>query len=298
MKSLRRQIRNFFGFSRAQTNGFVGLLVIMVVVLFSEPLYRWWVSHQPQDFSKESIMLDSLTAQWESQKQENSRVPFDEEITISFFEFDPNTATEEDLKALGFSAGLTKRLLNYRNKGGKFRIKSDLKKLYGMDSVFYLNLTPFIKLPGKITYPENEVSTTRKNEIILFDLNSADTTLLQSIYGIGPILSKRIVKYRESLGGFVSKDQLNEIYGLDSVVVNRIIKRSFLLDEFEPRKFNINTAEENELATHPYLSRKMAKAIVTYRFQHGKFQTVDDLQKIQVLEKKVFDRIYPYLTVE
>lgn len=243
-------------------------------------------------------MLDSLTAQWESQKQENSRVPFDEEIAISFFEFDPNTATEEDLKALGFSAGLTKRLLNYRNKGGKFRIKSDLKKLYGMDSVFYLNLTPFIKLPEKITYPENEVSTTRKNEIILFDLNSADTTLLQSIYGIGPILSKRIVKYRESLGGFVSKDQLNEIYGLDSVVVNRIIKRSFLLDEFEPRKFNINTAEENELATHPYLSRKMAKAIVTYRFQHGKFQTVDDLQKIQVLEKKVFDRIYPYLTVE
>jgi competence protein ComEA len=297
VKSLRRQIRNFFGFSRAQTNGFVGLVVIMVMVLFSEPLYRWWVSHQTQDFSRESIMLDSLTAQWESQKLENSRVPFDEEIAVSFFEFDPNTATEEDLKALGFSVGLTKRLLNYRNKGGKFRIKSDLKKLYGMDSIFYLSLIPFIELPERITYPEDGAVNAKK-EIILFDLNSADTTLLQSIYGIGPVLSKRIVKYRESLGGFVSKDQLNEIYGLDSVVVNRIIKRSFLLDEFEPRKFNINTAEENELATHPYLSRKMAKAIVTYRFQHGKFQTVDDLQKIQVLEKKVFDRIYPYLTVE
>ena len=166
-----------------------------------------------------------------------------------------------------------------------------------MDSVFYLSLIPFIELPERITYPENEAVNTKK-EIILFDLNNADTTLLQSIYGIGPVLSKRIVKYRESLGGFVSNDQLNEIYGLDSVVVNRIIKRSFLLDEFEPRKFNINTAEENELATHPYLSRKMAKAIVTYRFQHGKFQTIDDLQKIQVLEKKVFDKIYPYLTVE
>jgi len=298
VKSLRRQIRNFFGFSRAQTNGFVGLLIIVTLVLFSEPLYRWWVSRRPADFSKERTALDSLTAQWKSQKKEVNRIPLKGEIAISFFEFDPNTATEEDLKALGFSAGLTQRLLNYRKKGGKFRIKSDLKKLYGMDSVFYLSLIPFIELPEKITYPENEFIATKKNEIIPFDLNDADTTLLQSIYGIGPVLSKRIVKYRESLGGFVSNDQLNEIYGLDSVVVNRIIKRSFLLDDFEPRKFNINTAEENELTTHPYLSRKMAKAIVTYRFQHGKFQTVDDLQKIQVMEKKVFDKIYPYLTVE
>lgn len=298
MKSLRRQIRNFFGFSRAQTNGFVGLLMIVTVALFSEPLYRWWVSRRPADFSEERTALDSLTAYWQSQKKEVNRIPLKEEIAISFFEFDPNTATEEDLKALGFSTGLTKRLLNYRNKGGKFRIKSDLKKLYGMDSVFYLSLIPFIELPEKITYPENEVKAAKKNEIIPFDLNDADTTLLQSIYGIGPVLSKRIVKYRESLGGFVSNDQLNEIYGLDSVVVNRIIKHSFLLDDFEPRKFSINTAEENELATHPYLSRKMAKAIVTYRFQHGKFQTVDDLQKIQVMEKKVFDKIYPYLTVE
>lgn len=273
-------------------------MMIVTVALFSEPLYRWWVSRRPADFPEERTALDSLTAYWQSQKKEVNRIPLKEEIAISFFEFDPNTATEEDLKALGFSTGLTKRLLNYRNKGGKFRIKSDLKKLYGMDSVFYLSLIPFIELPEKITYPENEVKAAKKNEIIPFDLNDADTTLLQSIYGIGPVLSKRIVKYRESLGGFVSNDQLNEIYGLDSVVVNRIIKHSFLLDDFEPRKFSINTAEENELATHPYLSRKMAKAIVTYRFQHGKFQTVDDLQKIQVMEKKVFDKIYPYLTVE
>lgn len=272
-------------------------MIMVTVALFSEPLYRWWVSRRPADFSEERAALDSLTAQWESQKKEVNRIPLKEEIAISFFEFDPNTATEEDLKALGFSAGLTKRLLNYRNKGGKFRIKSDLKKLYGMDSVFYQSLIPFIELPEKITYPENEKLVV-KNEIIPFDLNDADTTLLQSIYGIGPVLSKRIVKYRESLGGFVSKDQLNEIYGLDSVVVNRLVKRSFLLDDFEPQKFNINTAEENELATHPYLSRKIARAIVTYRFQHGKFQTIEDLQKIQVMEKKVFDKIYPYLTVE
>lgn len=298
MKSIRHHIRNFFGFTRAQTNGFVGLLVIVVVALFSEPLYRWWVSKKPADFSQERVVLDSLTAHWELQKKEVNRIPGNEEIANSFFAFDPNTATEEELKSLGFSTGLTKRLLNYRNKGGKFRVKTDVKKLYGMDSVFYLSLIPFIELPEKITNSESEDLTIKKREFIPFNINDADTTLLQSIYGIGPVLSKRIVKYRESLGGFVSNDQLNEIYGLDSVVVNRLIKRSFLKNDFEPRKFSINTAEESELATHPYLSRKMAKAIVTYRFQHGKFQAVDDLQKIQTMEKKVFDKIYPYLTVE
>lgn len=298
MKFLLRPIRNFFGFSRAQTNGFVALLVLITVALFSEPLWRWWISREPADFSADHAKLDSLTARWKTVKEEANRIPVEEDIPVSFFAFNPNTVSEEELQALGFSAGLAKRLINYREAGGQFRIKSDVKKLYGMDSAFYLALLPFIQLPEKITWPEEKRVASEKSKPAPFNLNEADTTQLQGIYGIGPVLSKRIIAYRERLGGFLTTQQLNEVYGLDSAVVNRIAEASFLAESFTPRTININTADENSLSVHPYLSKKLAKAIVVYRFQHGKFNAVDDLQKIHGLEKHVLDKIYPYLTVE
>lgn len=296
MKNLRYRIRNFFGFSRTQTNGFVALLVIISVALFSKPVYHAWISSRPVDFSKERKTLDSLTAQWELQKKEANHIPPAEESTVAFFEFNPNTVTEDELKALGFSERVKKGLLNYRAKGGVFRIKSDVKKLYGMDSAFYRNLYPFIQLPEKIAH-ENPTSESKK-EITAFDINEADTTQFKQIYGIGPILAKRIIKYREELGGFIKNDQLNEVYGLDSVVINRVLKSSFLAADFIPRKININTADETVLSSHPYFSKKMGKAIVTYRFQHGNYRAVDDLRKIDLMDKKVIDKIYAYLTVE
>ena len=298
MKSLKHLIRNFFGFSRAQTNGFVALLVIISVALFSQPVYHAWVSNRSVDFSKERMTLDSLVAQWELQKKESNRIPLDEEIAVTLFEFNPNTVTKDELKALGFSERLAMRLVKYRSKGGEFRIKSDLRKLYGMDSTFYKSLSPFIQLPERITYEKKATPFVSDKKLTAFNLNDADTTQLQRIYGIGPVLAKRIVKYRERLGGFIRRDQLNEVYGLDSTVVNQIFKASFLSDNFSPRKININSADEELLSSHPYFSQKAARAIVTYRFQHGKYQSVDDLRKIELMDKKVVDKIYPYLTVD
>lgn len=295
---LRKLIRSTFGFSRSQTNGFVMLLPLVTLALFSEPVYRWWVSQRENDFTKERVVLDSLSTVWELQKTEKNQIPLEEEIPILLFKFDPNTATVEELTALGFSKGLTKRLLNYRDKGGKFRIKSDVKKLYGMDSLYYVSLQPFILLPDKIeAVKKNQFAGFEKKKPELFDLNEADTSRLKAIYGIGSVLAKRIVKYREKLGGFINSNQLSEVYGLDSAVVNRITKSSYLDQNFSPRKLNINTADEFALSSHPYASKKIAKAIVAYRFQHGNFKSPDELQKIDLIDDKVFDKIYPYLTV-
>ena len=242
--------------------------------------------------------MDSLTAQWELQKVESNYISVDEEIVVTLFDFNPNEVTKDELIGLGFSERLANRLINYRSKGGEFRIKSDLKKLYGMDSIFYKGLFPFIQLPERITYHEKTTPFNTEKKAIVFNLNEADTTQLQRIFGIGSVLAKRIIKYRERLGGFVSNDQLKEVYGLDSAVVGKIVKASFLTEDFIPRKININTADEAVLSAHPYSSRKIASAIVTYRFQHGNYQSVNDLRKIEIIDKRVVDKIYLYLTVE
>lgn len=298
MKSLRHHIRSFFGFSRAQTNGFIALLMIVSIALFSKPIYHTWVSSRPIDFSREQQTLDSLTKQWRIQQEEANQVSPEVTVAVALFEFNPNTASVDELKALGFSKRLTKGLVNYRSKGGEFRIKSDLKKLYGMDSAFYKTLVPYIQLPEKIVYEKKTTLYSTERKSTVFNLNEADTTQFQGVYGIGPVLARRIVKYREGLGGFVHEEQLKEVYGLDSAVVNKLFKASFLAEDFIPRKININTADESVISAHPYFSKKIAKTIVTYRFQHGKFQSVDDLRRIETLDKKVLDRAYPYLTIE
>lgn len=296
-----RWFRNYFGFTKAQANGSIILLFAVTLWVFSQPVYRWWLSRNPRDFTHEKRVLDSLSANWK--KEEQNILPPDEEIPVSRFSFNPNQVSLEELQALGFSEGLSRRLINYRNKGGKFFIKKDLLKLYGMDSSFYESLVSWIELPDVL---EKKYSSIERSEQqiqadiapVKFDLNQADTTLLKSVYGIGSSRSKRIVKFRESLGGYISTDQLYSVYGIDSAVVEKIIETSFIQADFQPRRLNINTATEEELSVHPYISGRMARAMVTYRFQHGKYTSVDDLRKILQLNENQLNSIRPYLTVE
>ncbi len=268
----------------------------MALLIFSEPIYRFFLVQREDDFSKEKIILDSLVAQWDFQKQHDSTSLPERDK----FKFDPNTATEDDLLALGFPGNLVQRILNYRSKMGKFSIKSDVMKIYGMDSALYTELVPFINLPEK----KNFVTATRKDktdiykkpEIPLFNLNLADTAQLKSIYGIGPVLANRIVEYRIKLGGFISSQQLSEVYGLDTAVINRLNNKSFIPENFIPNQLNINQADEKTMAAHPYIKFKPAKAIITYRFQHGNFKTIDDLTHIKTLKPETIEKLRPYLT--
>jgi len=267
----------------------------MVVLISSEPIYRYWFVRQPQDFSKERKDLDSIMATWKWDEKEGSLNKTSEgKITV----FNPNIASKEALAAIGFSNSLANRVVNYRLKGGKFLVKKDLMKIYEMDSVLYEKLFPFIDLPENILN-ENVIRKIEPKEKPLtakFDLNKADTSQLIRIYGIGPKLSKRIVTYRDKLGGFVSPEQLTEVYGLDSLAVQTLFRKSFIDENFKPRLIDINTATEKELGDHPYIKYKLAKAIAVYRFQHGGYRVVDDLKKIALIDDAKFQKIKPYLS--
>jgi competence protein ComEA len=291
---LRKQIGNFFGFTRAQVNAFLILLPLLILFIFSQPVYRR-LSRNTANLDFEKSKLDSLVALWDSNFDE----PKADENPL--FEFDPNTSTHAELIALGFSPKLANQLIGYRSKGGQFRIKQDLLKLYGMEKEFYSRLEPYIIIAQSENQSGNrpvQEKRTVTRTVERFDLNRADTTQLKLIYGIGPVLSVRIVKYRDALGGFYSKSQLFEVFGLDSVVVDRLIEQSFIEHDFVPKKININEANEVQLATHPYISRSMARAIITYRFQHGNYRSVDELSGLILLPVESFQRLKPYLKIE
>jgi competence ComEA-like helix-hairpin-helix protein len=274
------------------------LLPLLAISIFIIPAYHQWQSKQPHDFTTHQHKLDSLLAHWPEQK--------DSSITlkkITRFAFNPNTASLSDFDSLGFPEFLANRIVNYRIKKGKFKIKSDLLRIYGMDSTFYSSLEPFIQLPEQPEYTSNDQKREHpvflKNEPLRerFDINTADSAQLTKIYGIGAKLSVRIINYRTKLGGFISIDQLREVYGLDSALQSRIQKKYFVDATYQPRKIILNQATEKELSNHPYINSALAKAITTYRFQHGNFTTLEDMKKIALVDEAFYNKIVPYLSL-
>ena len=294
MNRLRLWIRNVFGFSRSEANGFLILLPLIMLVLFSYPLYKNYLNTRDTDLDIRDEELDSLLAQWEfnPEKEERANTP------IKYYSFDPNLATTQQFEELGFPEYLFQRINNYRKAGGRFNKRNDLLKIYGMDSALYFQLEPYISIADSPSRPaESNKKETIKPRVILFDINVADTAQLKLIYGIGPVLAARIIKYRDALGGFISTQQLKEVYGLDSTTLINVQDRIFIQSNFMPSQLDINQATEKELSSHPYIRSKLAKNIVAYRFQHGSFAEIDDLLKLDLIDESKLRQITPYLKI-
>ena len=302
MLGIRRWVKELFVLSHSQANGFIVLVPLLGIIIFSGPLWHWYMSTRIDDRSQDMVMLDSLVTLWEGEIIAEGSESLSPKPTS--FHFDPNHATVVELQALGFSPGLATRIDRYRQKGGKFFVKKDLLKIYGIDSTFYKQLYAFIDLPERSEqkrthqrkiYERKDSSV--KTTSAKFDLNKADTLQLMRVGGIGTKRSQRIIKYRDALGGFIDMDQIQEVYGLDSTVVRTLLAESFIAGDYQPVTMNINTSDEKRLASHPYLSNAAARSIVAYRFQHGEFKAIVELRNIHALDDKTIQKITPYLTL-
>lgn len=215
-------------------------------------------------------------------------------INLTPFSFNPNTIKEEEMKQMGFNDKQIRIILNFRNKGGKFYKKEDFKKMYCISSEEYKIIEPFICIPENHKTPQNiEI---KSKPIFIAELNSADTNDLQEIKGIGSAFARRIANYRDKLGGFVKKEQLREVYGIDSLKYAQI-HASITINPSTIRKININKADIKELKKHPYFDYYTAKSIVTYRMQHGDYKSVSDIKKVNLIYDDFYNKIFPYLTV-
>jgi len=140
-------------------------------------------------------------------------------------------------------------------------------------------------------------SKTMVAQVPLVNINLADSFAFKKLPGIGVKYSSRIVRYRNLLGGFYAKEQLLEVYGIDSVLFNRI-SPYLLLEDHTLRKININACGEKDLSAHPYVSYQLAKLIVKYREHHGMYSSLDELKTIPLIDEQLFRKIVYYLKLE
>ena len=219
--------------------------------------------------------------------------PENEDI-LEPFQFDPNNVLEDDLLSMGLKENLVNNIINYREKGGKFYTKEDFRKLYTITDEEYAALEPFIIFEKDSN--QIEVKTIKFADTLLVDINAADTLDLQQLKGIGPAFSKRIVKYRQLLGGFYNKKQILEVYGMDNSRYDGIKDHIYVNDD-SFQKIDVNKASIKEMIKHPYIEFYVAKSIVTHRNEVGYIKDLEEIKNIRLIYEELYQKIIPYLTI-
>lgn len=164
---------------------------------------------------------------------------------VESFRFDPNTVSVADLQRLGFSEKQALSIESYREKGGRFRRKSDFARSYVVSDSVYRRLEPFIDIPK-------------------LDINRADSAAFDALPGIGAHFASKMVSFREELGGYACKEQLMDIWNFGQ---ERYDALSDLIVCSAPRdSFRLWSLPVEKLREHPYLrSWAVARAVVLYR---------------------------------
>jgi len=227
----------------------------------------------------------------ETKKSKQNVVAKKSKPSCKYYSFDPNTISVQTWLSFGVSRKISTRIQKYLKSGGRFRKASDLGKIYGMDSLKLKDLMPFVSI--KVESPVNDKSV----NISLLDLNLADTIQLRGMPGIGSVLSARIVKYRNLLGGFVDKRQLLEVYGMSNNEYERI-KNSISIHTHNISMIDLNSIRLGKLKKHPYVSSRLASDIIRYRDRNGIFKNKKELLSKRILSDSVYKKIVPYLSLK
>lgn len=283
------------------------LFILMGLVLIIPYFYPLFVKDDKYDF--ESFRTDaerfraSLARKEGTQTKERGHTEFSLPKPV-YFEFDPNGLSDQHWLQLGLSIKQIRVIRNYELKGGRFFKKEDLKRIYSISPEQYKLLEPYVRINNAPlhndskafgTNPKPADITLRKSSSIL-ELNSADSIALESVRGIGPAFASRIIRFRKRLGGFYRKEQLLEVYGMDTVKYNQL-KDLIRVDTALITKINLNTFTFDEIRRFPYLTYKQMNAIIQFRSQHGLFKSIDELMKIAILNEEIIRKIEPYIVL-
>ncbi len=310
MKKTFNQIKYYFSFTKGERRGiFVLLSLLMLLItarIFLFPLLIKTEKFDFTSFEKEIQAFETYTdslAKIKPYKYQKKRFNYNNsdksfaEIKLKPFPFNPNELKVEQWKELGLTERQIKVLMNYRTKGGKFYKKEDFKKMFCISKEEYNILEPYILIPKKENKNHQPVKYKRKAKpLFIVGINIADTNDLQEIIGIGPAFARRIANYRKKLGGFVKKEQLLEVYGMDSTRYAQI-QASFTINSSDIKKININKASIKDLKKHPYFDYYLAKSVVMYRTKNGEYASVIDIKKANLIYDDFYNRVSPYLTV-
>jgi len=258
-KKIRRITGEFFTFTRSERRGIIVLLGLIILVILARNLLPALTRPDATDLSQ---YVEEIARFEESIKQEQQR--------------------RADNPA-------------YRNKRDQAFISHG-----GDESGIHERVTGGRTVTGSKTGTDSMSGTVFREKHykpVLLNLNLSDSLELIKIDGVGPVLSRRIVKYRNLIGGFVCKEQLLEVYGINEDNYEKI-SRQVYIDTAGIRYIHLNTADISTLSRHPYLDDYQVRAIISFRKINGRFAYVGQLLEENLLPEETYNRIRNYLKAD
>lgn len=297
------QWKDFLYFNRRQRRGVLVLLSLILMISVGVKTLKVALKSSYTDKPSSSVeaKFKAFKARQKTPDPTQVNVFKAKELKIKA-SFDPNTGSQSELIELGLPKHLVQNILHYREAGGRFRSKADLKKLYTMTPELFDLLESFINIkPSKsqLKSPRQPSIQTKYKKFptqqkytagTVLPLNSCDTTELQKVPGIGSYTAQKISKYRNRLGGFYSTNQLLEI-GIDAKIVEW-----FSVDSTRVNKIALNDSSFQALVRHPYLSYEQVKSIFNFKRKQGKIKSIKQLQLLEAFDANSIERITPYLS--
>ncbi len=313
---------SFFTFTKKEKRG-VLMLLITIVSIFVSAQFIYPLILKEESLNSKIIVIatDSLKEkQKDSTKNYYSNIEYNDGadyntytknesnriFTGSMFYFDPNTLDVEGWQKLGVKEKTIASIQKYISNGGRFRQPDDLRKIWGLTNEEKERLIAYVRIvdvqknqyanSNSNNYKPYENKEYKRKETEPIDINLADSTGYDALPGIGAGYCKRILKYRNDLGGFCKIEQIKEVYGLPDSIFQKI-KPFLKVSNNTIRKIKINNCTLEELKIHPYIRWQLANVIIEYKKQHGDFKNLEELKKIMVINDETYLKISPYLSL-
>jgi DNA uptake protein ComE-like DNA-binding protein len=275
-------IKSYFKFSRGQRSG---IFLLFAIIIFLQLVYFFVDFSSLSNDSPEKEKWLSLQSQIDSLKQQKS------DYVPKIYPFNPNFITDYKGYKLGMSVPEIDRLLAFRKKNKYVNSPKEFQAVTKVSDSLLNAISPYFKFPDWVNnkkefaaykkYPNTAFA--KKEKMVIIDINQASQEDLIKIYGIGEAISLRILKFKESLGGFVSMEQMKDIWGLSPEVIENLNIHFKVLALPNLKKIDINNASIKELSQFPYFKYPISKNIVIYRSMNGDIKNIADLTKIKGL---------------
>ncbi len=304
--------RLYFTFNRSERRAIRILLVLIVFIILVNVFMPLFIQPRKWDHSPYQSLLDSISQAvsykdsiFYSNRYKRNH-PFSEDFQKSYTHkenklkpFNPNDLDETGWQQLGLSEKQAAAVVNIRNRKGGFKNVEEVKQIKFISEYVMQKIEPYLIFAADTRQValKNVSKAVTSNTTQMLDINQADLDEWKELPGIGDKLAERIVIFRKKLGGFHQISQVCEVFGMPLETCDKITPQ-LTIGRKDVVKIQLNYASTHELARHPYISFKLASAIVSNRNARGFYKSVDEILTLGLVERELYDKLAPYLTVQ
>lgn len=284
-----------FVISKRSKRGLLVLILASLGLIFFPRVYMFFQKEEAFVINSEKIAEFERTHKKFEKRNYSNYYSKKKKYKAPDSKFNPNTYTLSDWINLGLSEKQSVVILKFTARG--IYTEEDLKRIFVIPDVLFELIRDSVIYPERFQNSPNQESFKKQvKQITLINLNTADTTEFMKIYGIGAFYAKQIIRYREKLGGYITKEQLFEVWKMTPEAYDKI-KDHVFISEKDVKRININSVTIEELKVHPYLNWNKANSIIKMRNQRNGFKNIEEIKESILIDSETYEKLFPYLSL-